>query len=330
MHGTDGATLAVPPVGRTRAEEGSASMRVGSGRCQHGPDGHLDIDHTQPWILPPLAILPGPDPSDSARPCQVGLTSECQGSFTSIMNAAQAADSTSQTPPSTPVLVGALVSRLLMILALGLLTPVLVRLAVPDTTALEGAFWTNATVIVVDLLTIALVGWLLAREGKRIGELLHFKLADLGWGLLLAVILYVVFLVATIIGNLVAYQGAPPVSQEQLRLPLAVGILAIVAAVTIAIAEELLYRGYLQPRFEAKLGRWPGMLLVALVFGLQHIGFALTSPQAMVSKVVSTLLVGIVFGLLYWWRKRLMPLIIAHALVDIVGLGLPTLLIALS
>ncbi|OYN92619.1 DUF222 domain-containing protein [Parenemella sanctibonifatiensis] len=26
--------------------------------------GHLDIDHTQPWKLPPLAILPDPDPPD--------------------------------------------------------------------------------------------------------------------------------------------------------------------------------------------------------------------------------------------------------------------------
>ncbi|WP_179229321.1 DUF222 domain-containing protein [Parenemella sanctibonifatiensis] len=31
--------------------------------------GHLDIDHTQPWALPPLAILPDPDPPDGEPPC---------------------------------------------------------------------------------------------------------------------------------------------------------------------------------------------------------------------------------------------------------------------
>ncbi|OYN89729.1 DUF222 domain-containing protein [Parenemella sanctibonifatiensis] len=30
--------------------------------------GHLDIDHTQPWALPPLAILPDPDPPDGEPP----------------------------------------------------------------------------------------------------------------------------------------------------------------------------------------------------------------------------------------------------------------------
>ncbi|WP_179229313.1 DUF222 domain-containing protein [Parenemella sanctibonifatiensis] len=30
--------------------------------------GHLDIDHTQPWILPPLAVLPDPDTQDGDPP----------------------------------------------------------------------------------------------------------------------------------------------------------------------------------------------------------------------------------------------------------------------
>ena len=50
----------------------------------------------------------------------------------------------------------------------------------------------------------------------------------------------------------------------------------------------------------------------------------------MASKVIATTLVGVLFGVLYWWRKRLMPLVVGHAVLDLLGLGIPTLVTALS
>lgn len=237
---------------------------------------------------------------------------------------------TTENRPSLATLGGALVLRLLLILALGIITPLALRLSSPGTTDSETGYYGNATVIVVDVITILVVGMLLRREGLRIRDILNFRASDIGWGLLLTPIVFIGFFMFTYIGNLIAYQGPPPAATDLPHVPLVVGVLAIVAAVTIGVAEELIYRGYLQPRFEARLGRWPGMLVVALFFGLQHIGFALVSPAAIVAKVVATALAGVMFGLLYWWRKRLMPLVIAHVLLDIVGLGIPTLTLALA
>ena len=237
---------------------------------------------------------------------------------------------TTSRQPSPMVLSGALVLRLVLILGCALAAPAIIRALDPAATDASIGLYGNAWVILVDVVTIAVVALLLRREGLRLGRLLSGSPADVGWGFLLFPIVAMAFFGASFLGNLVAYQGPPPMPGEMPSIPLWVGIAAFPAAVTIAIAEEALYRGYLQPRFEAWIGRWPGMLLVALVFGLQHIGFALGSPQAIVAKVITTFIAGIVFGLLYWWRRNLLPLVIAHALLDIVGLSIPTLMLAVG
>lgn len=61
------------------------------------------------------------------------------------------------------------------------------------------------------------------------------------------------FFIATYIGNLIVYQGPPPVGVGVTpQVPLWIALWSIVVLpVTVAIAEELLYRGYLQPRLRA-------------------------------------------------------------------------------
>lgn len=234
----------------------------------------------------------------------------------------------SATSGGLPTLTGALFLRFALILALGIAMPFVIRAAAPQTSATSAALYANAWVIIVDLVTIAVVASLLRREGQRLGSLLAFRPADLGWGLVLFGILFVAFFACTFVANLIVYQGPPP-SGEMPSVPLWVGLLSIVAAITIGVAEEVMYRGYLQPRFADRIGRWPGLLLVAAVFGLQHLGFALTSPEYAISRVLATFGTGVVFGLLYLWRGRLMPLIIAHVVLDLIGLSIPTLMAAL-
>ena len=224
-------------------------------------------------------------------------------------------------------LVAALVFRGILILILGLTVPWLANLTNPGSTVESSNFHMNAWIMIIDVITIVVVARLLAAEGSRLGELLEFRASDIGWGLLFFLIIVCTFFLATMAASF----GQNGLALEFLpQVPLWVGIAAVPAAVTIAIAEEVLYRGYLQPRFEQRLGSWPGMLVVALVFGLQHIGFALSSPTDAVARVAVTFVTGVVFALLYWWRKRLVPLIIAHALLDLLGLSLPTLMLALA
>ena len=182
--------------------------------------------------------------------------------------------------------------------------------------------WMNVVIIMVDVVTLALVHRLLRAEGRG--------LADVGWGLLCGLIVLVAWMPASFIGNLIAYQGAPPASSYP-SVPLWLGLLSVtIMPVTIGLAEETLYRGYLQPRLQGRIGLIGAVLAASAVFGLQHIGFALPGAQAMLASVVRTFLAGLVFAGLLMWRKRVIPLAIGHWLLDLLGLGLPVLLWSLQ
>jgi len=191
----------------------------------------------------------------------------------------------------------------------------------------------NVWIVAVDIVTLVVVARLLTREGGSLRRLLNPRPIgkNLLWGLLAFAILLVAFVVATYVANLSVYQGPPPVGRATVRPPLWYGLWAIlVMPATIALAEESLYRGYLQPRLQARLGRLGSLVIVALLFGLQHSAFALGSVQAVVARVLSMILVGLVLGALYIWLKRLAPLVFAHWLIDVLGLGLPILFLAVS
>ncbi|GAB3623320.1 hypothetical protein GCM10027418_14020 [Mariniluteicoccus endophyticus] len=193
--------------------------------------------------------------------------------------------------------------------------------------------WMNAAIVAVDLAVLAHVAARLRAEGSSLRELLATKTPgrDALVGLGLFVALTVAFFVCTFMGNMVAYQGAPPVGPTP-RVPMALALVAVVVMpFTVALAEEVLYRAYALPRLEATIGRIPAVLVVSLLFGVQHIAFALGSPQAMLARSITTLLVGLLLaGLWYATRGRLWSLVVAHWLLDVIGLGLPMLFFALS
>lgn len=75
-----------------------------------------------------------------------------------------------------------------------------------------------------------------------------------------------------------------------------------------AIAEESLYRGYLQPALVSKLGVVGGILLTSLLFSLLHFNF---NPVSVVSKF----LLGCTYGLIAWRTGSLVAPAVTHALV---------------
>lgn len=193
--------------------------------------------------------------------------------------------------------------------------------------------YSNALVVVVDLLALAAVGLAMRAEDSRLRDLFGpWRWLDLLWGALLLVIVVIGFLASNVAANLIVYGGAPPVgSGTAPSVPLWVGLVAVlVAPLTIALAEEAVYRGYAQPRLQRTLGRIGALVAVAIVFGLQHIGFALTSGPDVAAKVLTTLFAGLILGGLWLWMKRLMPLVLAHWGLDLLFLGLPTLLLAVG
>lgn len=190
----------------------------------------------------------------------------------------------------------------------------------------------GATILPVNLICLWLVRSALHREGLRARDLIDFTWrrlgADLAWGLLWLVVLAVPFTLA-LIGSLIALHGLSVFEQFDTLFYDADAapsvdriVLAIVAITTVvtfaplnAPTEELLYRGYSQGGLQR---RWPvawAILVPAAIFGLQHALFA-TTPDLMLAYVVAFLVWGIGSGIIVRWQRRLMPIIVAHFLVN--------------
>lgn len=218
---------------------------------------------------------------------------------------------------------GVLAVRPLLILVLG------AGLLAADLTLM----YANALIVLIDLIALGAVALALRAEGKRLRGLFGpWRWTDLAWGALFLLILVVGFFASNFIANLIVHGGAPPAASGGLpQLPLWAGLVAVlIAPLTIAVSEEAVYRGYAQPRLQRHLGRIGALILVAVIFGLQHTGFALTSAPDVAARVLTTLLAGLILGGLWLWLRRLMPLVLAHWGLDLLFLGLPTLMLSLA
>lgn len=87
----------------------------------------------------------------------------------------------------------------------------------------------------------------------------------------------------------------------------------VLMGVIAAIPEETIFRGIMQPTLQKKVGRWPGLVLTAVIFALYHIQFQLALPQ-----IISHICWGLILGLLRERTNTLWAPAIAHALMWIV------------
>lgn len=78
--------------------------------------------------------------------------------------------------------------------------------------------------------------------------------------------------------------------------------LVFLIAITPAICEEILFRGYVQRTFERTIGA-KSVILVGVVFGLFHM-----QPLSLITLSI----LGIVFGFFYYRSKSLMPAMAGH------------------
>jgi len=109
----------------------------------------------------------------------------------------------------------------------------------------------------------------------------------------------------------------PPVSN--LGLQLAAGV--PLALLVVAPFQEFFFRAWLQPRLEAALGRWRGLLLTALSFSLWHLlapfeGTATSSLQvSTLAGILTTLAMGLAFGYIFQRVRNIAAPWLAHALM---------------
>jgi membrane protease YdiL (CAAX protease family) len=189
----------------------------------------------------------------------------------------------------------------------------------PVTLALAG---TKVWIVLVDVLTVYLVVRLLARERASLTPLLTPR--PIAKNLLRAlgalVIVYIAFVFGSFAGNLLIYYGARTIP-ESVTPPIWLGLVRLlIVPITVAVAEETLYRGYLLPRLQVHLGRVGAVIVSALLAAAQNLAFGMGNLETVMAGFVGSFIVGLAFGALYLWFKRLAPLILVHWLFEaIVG-----------
>jgi hypothetical protein len=195
--------------------------------------------------------------------------------------------------------------------------------------------WLPVYGTLIDAGCLALLWRVTRREGLRLFDLVGFERARLGRDALLGVLLVPVSLVF-ILGGVYAAGWllygtlAPPYLFEPLPLPAALyGVL--VWPFIWGLTEQMTYNGYLVPRVQVLSGSTTvAVVVVAFAWSFQHVVMPLTFDQGfMLFRMLSPVPHSVFDTLVYLRLRRVLPLAIAHALMDggsvLIGVLLPLL-----
>jgi uncharacterized protein len=78
------------------------------------------------------------------------------------------------------------------------------------------------------------------------------------------------------------------------------------------LGEEMLFRGAVQGSLQQWLSLWLAVFISSVFFGLMH---AITPTYALVAA-----LIGVYFGVVWYWTDNLLVVTVAHALYDFLAL----------
>jgi uncharacterized protein len=91
--------------------------------------------------------------------------------------------------------------------------------------------------------------------------------------------------------------------------------LLVFTALTAGVVEELIFRGYMQPRLEIIFKNpYAAIFISSLFFGLLHYKYGT------VTQLVGTAFIGMVFAFFYWKYRNIVVIIVCHFLWDLVSL----------
>jgi len=165
-------------------------------------------------------------------------------------------------------------------------------------------------------------------------KVFKMKIADLGLssaklpsnivlGLMLGVAGYAAGTVFTVILNLFIPIEVPEWFLKALTATSPVDLLILLALTWILVGpcEEIFFRGFIQGSFARWKGSTVGIVVGALIFGFAHF-----NPELWF-RTPGAILLGLIYGAIYKWRKSLIPVVVAHALNDTIAFALAFLLV---
>ena len=182
--------------------------------------------------------------------------------------------------------------------------------------------WLPVYGALIDAGCLALLWCLTRREGIRLFDLVGWELTRPGRDVLLGLGIIPASLIFVLAGSvttgwLLYGHAVPPVLFGGLPW-LAVIYSVIVFPVLWGVAEQMTYSGYLLPRFQVLGGSTTvAVTIVSLIWALQHAFMPLTfDPRFMAFRFLASVPNSVLFALLYLRLRRLLPLIVAHAVMD--------------
>lgn len=168
-------------------------------------------------------------------------------------------------------------------------------------------------VVVRELAILALTGLLLWIVVKKE----QLPLSSIGltferpWRAILIGLGYTILFFALLVGVLALYQALGVKYGEGASIAHALPV-ALLTVIRAGISEEIFYRGYLLERIEGLSG---SKLIAGLISVIAFAGFHYSQgwPGIVIAGVLGAAMTG-----LYWWKRALLPLIIAHFMVDFI------------
>lgn len=174
----------------------------------------------------------------------------------------------------------------------------------------------------IDAGCLTLLWRLTRREGIALFDLVAFDRERLAHDLLLGLVLIPVSLVFIFAGTFAAgwiVYGTPRSAYFLGGLPLAASLYGVLVWPFIwGLTEQMTYNGYLVSRFQVLSGRTSiAVAVVAFVWAMQHAFMPLTfDGKFMTFRLLASVPFSIFETMFYLRLRRLIPLALAHALMD--------------
>jgi uncharacterized protein len=195
---------------------------------------------------------------------------------------------------------------------------------------LDAAPWLPVYGTLIDAGCLALLWQLTRREGIGLFDLAFERariIRDVFLGLALIPISLVFIFAGVYAAGWLVYGALTPLYLIQ-PLPLPAALYGVLVFPFIwGLTEQMTYNGYLAPRFQVLCGNTTlAVGLVAFAWSFQHVVMPLTfDANFMVFRLLSSVPHSVFATLLYLRFRRLVPLIVAHALMDGASVLIPLL-----